>query len=55
MVDFNDRDFLRECENYHILRNDSVNLRNAEFNYDTYYLLNKHRLKQYYQINSIAK
>jgi hypothetical protein len=54
-VDFNDRDFLRERENYHILRNDCVNIKNAKFDYDTYYLLNKDRLKQYYQINSIAK
>ena len=54
-VDFNDRDFLRERENYHILRNDCVNIKNAKFDYDTYYLLNKERLKQYYQINSIAK
>ncbi len=28
-VDFNDRDFLRERENYHILRNDCVNIKNA--------------------------
>jgi hypothetical protein len=54
-VDFNDRDFLRERENYHILRNDCVNIKNAKFDYDTYYLLNKDRLKQYYQINRIAK
>ena len=54
-VDFNDRDFLRDRENYHILRNDCVNIRNAKFNYDAYYLLNKERLKQYYQINSIRK
>ena len=54
-VDFNDRDFLRERENYHILRNNCVNIKNAKFDYDTYYLLNKERLKQYYQINSIAK
>jgi hypothetical protein len=54
-VDFNDRDFLRERENYHILRNDCVNIKNAKFDYDTYYLLNKDRLKQYYQINSIQK
>ena len=54
-VDFNDSDFLRERENYHILRNDCVNIKNAKFDYDTYYLLNKDRLKQYYQINRIAK
>jgi len=54
-VDFNDRDFVRERENYHILRNDCVNIKNAKFDYDTYYLLNKDRLKQYYQINRIAK
>ena len=54
-VDFTDKDFLRERENYHILRNDCVNIKNAKFDYDTYYLLNKERLKQYYQINSIAK
>jgi hypothetical protein len=54
-VDFNDRDFLRERENYHILRNDCVNIKNAKFDYDTYYLLNKDRLKQYYQINRMAK
>ena len=54
-VDFNGKSYLRERENYHILRNDCVNIRNAKFNYDAYYLLNKERLKQYYQINSIRK
>ena len=55
IVDFNDKEFLRERENYHILRNDCVNIRNAKFDYDVYYLLNKERLKQYYQINSMRK
>lgn len=55
IVDFNDKEFLRERENYHILRNDCVNIRNAKFDYDVYYLLNKEIFKQYYQINSIRK
>lgn len=43
IVDFNDKEFLRKRENYHILRNDCVNIRNTNFNYYLYYLLNKNR------------
>ena len=55
-VDFNDKEFLRERENFHIFHNDNcVNIRNAKFDYDTYYMLNKERIKAYYQANSIKK
>lgn len=55
-VDFNDKEFLRERENFYIFNNDNcVNKRNAKFDYDAYYMLNKERLKAYYQANSIKK
>ena len=55
-VHYNDISFLRERESFHILNNNNcVNKRNAVFNYDAYYLLNKDRLKQYYQDNKVKK
>ena len=55
-VHFNDILFLRQRESYHIFNNDNcVNKRNAVFDYDTYYLLNKDKLKQYYQDNKAKK
>ena len=55
-VDFNDKAFLRERENFHILNNNNcVNKRNAKFDYASYYNQNKERLKAYYQANSIKK
>ena len=54
-VDFNDKRFLREREDYHMSLNNCVNKRQAVFNYETYYNDNKERLKLYYQENKEQK
>ena len=56
-VQYNDKSFLRERENYHIIRNIDfcVNKRNAIFKYDDYYRFNKDRIKKYYQDNKDSK
>ncbi len=55
-VHFNDVQFLRERESYYILHADNcVNKRNPVFDYEAYYLLNKDRIKNYYQANKLKK
>ena len=55
-VQYRDKEFLRQRENFYISNNiNCVNKRNAKFDYNAYYLLNKNRLKAYYQANCNKK